>query len=370
MPTPEKAPTVAEEMNRFAGFTTKDGETIDPKTEDLNPVKGKNTTAEEDKVASAVAAAKPAAKAEPVALTEAEENKALDDAVKANSGENLTAEQAEKAIKAAFDKKNAPKQELTPAERAAKRSAKARVQAALRDRDRANQRADALEARLAALEKKPLTANAKSDNADDADKEPDPKDFDFGELDAKYIRALARFEARQENKTAQANQRKTEVSAADKKAADEFKAKLDAFEDKGSDVYDDFSELVIQGARDNVWPLSNVLGDLLMESDQGIAIAYELASDVDLAKEVYKKSPAQQAKWLVKRELELSAGSGEDDDKNAGKSEDDASKKVAAAKVSKAPAPVQRARGQGTNSSVPGDTTDFSAFEAAAMKRA
>lgn len=371
-------PTVEQEMSVFKGFSTENGETITPdKPEDLNPVVGKNMTAAE--IEAAKGKEKPADKepakaadTAPKELTQAETDKVVTD-LDAKLGREATDAEVTKALLDAKNTKNGSGNTPTATER----KSAARYRKLDGERRAAVARADALETRLAALEavkSAPLT-DAKDKGKDAAtDEAPDPKKFEFGELDANYIRALARFEAKQEIAEA-ANKEKTKTLTAQQQADKaKFEAAKAEFEDAGSELYDDFEEVVMQGARDKAWPLSDTLGAVLMTSEHGAQIAYELASDPKEAKRIYELAPMAQVKWLGRREaaLEVSAGSGANDGKEVkdGKPAGEQKSKTAKAnEVSKAPAPITRVRGQGSASTVPGDTQDFAAFEAAAMRR-
>jgi|GEM_PF-4063836 len=366
----QTVPTVEEEMAKFSGFSTNDGKTITKEApEDLNPVAGKNTSAKEDEVAGArVVADKGAAAAKPanVALTDEESEAALEAAEKA-AGKPLSESDKAKAIK---DASNAKAGATRPN---GEKKSVARYQRMQSERDRAVIRAAALETRIAALERgdtKPLTGDAKPDTKVAAGG-PDPKDFPFGELDAGYIRALSRFETLATIAQAKEEEKTVRLTAAQQKAADDFDAAKAEFADKGAEQFEDFDEVVMGNLYDKTsnpggWSLSDALGAMLLESDQGQAIAYELASDVKLSREIAAKTVARQAAWFGKREAEL-AGSGAKtvEEIAAAKAEADANAaKNPAAKVSKAPAPIDRARGQGSASDTSGNTQDFSAFEA------
>jgi hypothetical protein len=362
-------PTVEQEMAAFKGFSTENGETITKdKPEDLNPVAGKNQSAAEieankDKVPDAKAGAtKPAAKAEK--LTDAESEVVIADLDK-QLGREATEEEISAALTAASAKKGGadPAKTKTVQDRINK-AVKAQRAA---ERQLATERSARLaaEAALAAGAKAPLTADDKG-GKDDSEGAPDPKKFEYGELDANYIRALARYEAKQELAAARENEKKVTLTAAQQADKEKFEAAKAAFEDAGAEAYEDFDEVVMQGARDKAWPLSDTLGAVLMTSDYGPQIAYELASDPKEAKRIFDMAPLRQVAWLGRKEAELeSAGSGA---KSEDKGKAAADPKVIA-QVSKAPAPVTRIRGQGSASTVPGDTQDFAAFEAAAMGR-
>ena len=369
-------PTVEQEMSVFKGFSTQNGETITPENkEDLNPVTGKNMSAAEIEAAKEKAAAPAKAKETPTAdtkqLTDAEHDKVIKD-LDTKLGREATEAEVTKALADATNSKNGSGAKPRDVKSAS------RYRRMERERNAAIERANSVEARLAALEvgkAAPLTDKGGAVKDNNADGEPDPKKFEFGELDSNYTRALARYAAKQELADAAKNQQKASLSAEEKANKEKFDAAKAEFEDKGADLHDDFYEVVIEGARDKAWPLSDTLGASLLTSEFGPQIAYWLASPENLeeAKKVAKMPDLRQIAWLGRKEAELeSAGSGANGSKTASDAEAAAkaeAAKKAAAKVSKAPTPIQRARGQGSASAVPGDTNDFAAFEAAAMGR-
>ncbi len=122
---------------------------------------------------------------------------------------------------------------------------------------------------------------------------------------------------------------------------------------KGMETYDDFEEVVVQGAANNTYPLSEDLGRLIADSEAGADIAYYLASHPDEAVSVYNMTPLGQARWFGATETRFT-------------STEDAPKP---APVSKAPKPVTRQpRGSSGKFETPADTDDFRAFESVARK--
>lgn len=243
--------------------------------------------------------------------------------------------------------KNDPQKRINKAIRAQREAERARdAQAA---------ELSALKERLARLEGSTanLTQNGKPVNVDP--NAPDPSKYEFGEADVGFIRDLARYEARKEFEAKAAEERNKTLTAQQQKQQEEFQAKKDEFAEKGSAKFDDFDEVVIDGAVNGDWPLSPTLGELLFSSDHGPDIAYALASDVKEATRVYKLTPAQQAAWFGRKEAELSSSTqgatGEGNQRSA-------------RGVSQAPEPIARAaRGAGGSKPVTADTTDFAAFE-------
>lgn len=373
-------PSLAEEMGRFQTFSTKDNEPLDPANEDLADAGGKNISEDEKKagvtivgdskeVKTGKAAAKvPAAAAQKAAKLTDEESEAAITALDKALGREATEKEISDALIAATAEKN---KGLEGEHK--KRSTQDRINKAVRNQRAAERRADAAEARATAAEARlargdtsDLTGDTKK-ATNDAAGAPDPKKYEFGELDTGYMRALARWEAKQEIAEQTEAQRKTQLTASERKAAEKFEETVTAFEEVGTEKYPDFADVVIEAGRNKEWPLSDELGALIFESieEHGPDIAYMLATDLPLATKISKLPARQQLAWFGREQAKLIAGTGAtDEDDEEGESEDDAAKKIPAQKVSKAPAPVTRARGQGSNSSVPGDTTDFRAFEA------
>lgn len=217
---------------------------------------------------------------------------------------------------------------------------------------RARERAD-FEARLAKLEKgelTPPTSGAKTQRSDtDA---PDPKDYEFGELDVRYIEDRTRYAVRQELKAERERASQNQQRDAAARQAQENAERAQALVEKGAEKYDDFEEVVMQGARDGVWPLSETVGKLLLTADPEIArdIAYHLASNPKEARKVAGLTDYQQAAYFGRLEAQFSSP---------------ADAKITPIKVPKAsPPPENRARGGGGATPDDDDSEDFAAFEA------
>ena len=247
-----------------------------------------------------------------------------------------------------------------------------RQRAAERATEAATAQVKALEARLEALEKGLTPAKAESKVVDEA---PDPAKFTYGELDPKYIAALARYEtklayaeAQAENTKAQQAEKQTAAQTEAQKHVNERLADISA---KGAAKYgDDFQETVIEGIQRNEWPLSQTLAELLLESDFGHDIAYELASDLELAKKVYGMIPGKQAAWFGRQEAK------DEDEAPEPEGEERKAPAVSLAKVpatrtlSKAPPPLSyRTKGAVAATPAGNPTNDFAEFERRMMAR-
>jgi hypothetical protein len=244
-----------------------------------------------------------------------------------------------------------------------------------RTADAERRRAEAAEARLAELEgsapkkdeeQPPAAAAAKPAKGKDGKelKEPKADDYEFGELDSKYVRDLARYEtaiawaeleenSRQER---QQEQKKEQQTAAQRKAAE----KWDGIVKTGAEKYEDFQAVVVEGAQHEEWALSPEMGALLLESEVGADIAYHLASNPEESMEIVRMTPLEQARYFGKLEGKFSATQA------AAKKDDE---EPAQPKTPKAPPPPDRPRGRGGQIQATGSTQDFAAFERVAMEK-
>ncbi|MGH7748963.1 MAG: hypothetical protein ACREQ5_29990, partial [Candidatus Dormibacteria bacterium] len=243
----------------------------------------------------------------------AEEEDVSEDAEEPAEVEEDAADSAKDAEAAAGDK---PADPAKPAEgkKGGKKSVDARfadITAARRTAERLadseKSRADRLQAEVDALKsgKAPLTDDQTA--ASSGAVPPDPSQFDYGELDPKYIAALARFETAQALKAHAADEETTRQSRAADAKRQELGEKQDKLVRAGLDLHDDFDEVVMQGAREGKWDLSPALGELILDSEFGGHIAYALAKDPDESRRVAKLSAPQQAAYFGRQEAKFEA---------------------------------------------------------------
>lgn len=307
------------EMDKFAGFATKDGEVEQP------PAPAAKTGMQQQP--------KPAAKA----------------AKQAQGQEDGDDGQQDDPKHASADKRIG--------------QAVGRQRAAERRADAAEARATATETRLAALEAR-LTGGGK---ADTAPKAPDPKDYEGGEYDTKYLSDLVDFRVQQGiAKATQTVRTETQQSAATREQQERitaFSKARDEFAAKAVEAYPDFEEVVFDD--DN--PVTQTLAELSMDSDHGARIMYELAQDPKEASRVSKLSASRQAAWFGRREAALDGSpddTGADEGGEGDGQEQSSSQSGPKSKVSKAPpVPEYNARGSGAVPKTSPATTDFAAFE-------
>lgn len=354
----QKRPSFDEEANKFKGYTTNDGEIVDPKTENLNPV-AQNISDSERK-----AGAKTVAEAAKAAAAPAEE----DTEKSVESAEKPEQDSEEKpAKKAAADNEEAIEDDeddntktISVAE--AKKMAGKRIGELTkknRSLERRLENMEGLEERLRKLESGGLTPQNQAVNVDTA---PNPEDFELGEMDAKYIKALARFEARQETQEAQRKDAEKRQREADARQQREIATKKAALETAGDAEYDDFQEVVIESAKwslqnqdaPEAWPLSAVVGELAFDSKVGHKVLYHLATHPDEARRIFALSPGAQGAWFARKETELSPPP------------TSGATGTPPPKTSKVP-PVPKFKGRGGSGTtqVPSDSNDFAAVEAA-----
>tara|TARA_B100000678_G_scaffold289414_1_gene299918 strand:- start:17363 stop:18418 length:1056 start_codon:yes stop_codon:yes gene_type:complete len=182
--------------------------------------------------------------------------------------------------------------------------------------------------------------------------EPDPSKYKFGEYDQNYIKDLAKYEAKMEVLTEQADARfKAEAAELDVKWQNNVA--------EGVKRYADFNEKVVEGAKTGKWKCSAVLAVGIKDSQQGADIAYHLASEPSESDRISRLSPLEQAREFGRLE-ERFAAKARRAARRAERGEDPAAQRH----QSKAPKPPKRqVRGAGGTSRPPADTGNFADFE-------
>lgn len=359
----QQRPSAEQEMAKFGGYTMRNGEVIDPKAEDLNPVEGKDLSEEEQQ---AIAARETDATTEKKAATT--------DAVDVDGEAEEEAPKTEDAPEDDAEDDDTRTITVAEAKKMAATAAGKRIGELKKQVRNANARADAardnyttLETRLAALEGKGLTGvGAAATGGAKGEGAPDAKDFDYGELDPKYVKAIARWEAKQELADQQRTQDEARNRDAAQRDAEKVKEDLATFSAAGIELYDDFEETVMQAARDKQFPISATLGRLMLASEVGPRIAYHLATNPKEARAVFGKAPAEQAAYFGRMEAKLSPAAPAAPKEEKGK----APVVLPANAQSKAPLPLKiQAKGGSGKAPATGATRDFAAFEAQAMAR-
>jgi hypothetical protein len=270
------------------------------------------------------------------------------EAVEAEEGEDQADEDENEAEEGDEDAEEASESEETD-EPKRRRSGAERYRRQRERAEAAEARAAALEARIAALEagKKPddtpdLTKGPISVKNDDI-KEPDPSNYDYGDLDPRYIADLADFKAEQKIAALRQEMQATEQQKAAMREAEQIKTRAEQTAQVGSERYADFNEVVIEGAEEGEWPLTQPMLEAALDSDKGADILYYLASNPKEAEQVANMDQRQLDRWVGRMEAQFD--------------------RPAPRKASKAPPPVNSARGSGGKFSANPATSDFAAFE-------
>jgi hypothetical protein len=241
-----------------------------------------------------------------------------------------------------------------------KKTAQERINEITRARRDAERRAEAAEQRTRELEARlnapPREEPKKEDLADDPDA-PKPDDYEYGELDSRYIRALAEHAADKRFATLRARDEQTQQERAQREKQEKNLEHFETLIERGSKVHDDFYEKVVVGSEKGEWPMSEVIGQMALESDVGNDILYHLATNVEEADRIYRSSPAEQARYFGRMEARFSP---------AGQAAASGDTGKPAPRTPKAPPPVETARGAGGQFQAGADTEDFAAFEARA----
>lgn len=167
------------------------------------------------------------------------------------------------------------------------------------------------------------------------DGEPDPANYEHGELDARFIREHATYHARQTFREEQARHaQQSRVQTA-----------LQTFEQRLGEQFPDGEPEGVRRLR-ALPQLPGAVQEAILDSEVGPKLADHLGQNTRELNRISALPPLQQARELAKLELKL------------------APKPAPSAKtVTDAPEPAQQVRGAGGRFGVAPDTTDFAAFE-------
>ena len=206
----------------------------------------------------------------------------------------------------------------------------------------------ALRARLATYESPALTNPAPS-NTVPVSSAPDPEKYQYGELDPRYMEALADYRAdirieAYEAKRAKEAEESQRRSAADRETA-QLREKADSIGQAGVAKFKDFQEVVVDAAQRGEYALTKEMFEMAAETSVAPEILYHLASNPEESAQVASLPPLQQALWFARQETRLSTP---------------AAPPVRA--ISQAPEPIASTRGSGSRATTSPDTDDLEAF--------
>lgn len=171
-----------------------------------------------------------------------------------------------------------------------------------------------LRARLENIERG-LSGGNSGDTKTSGKPAPDPTDtakYPLGHLDDRYIEDkldwLADQKAAEKADSVLQRQQENERNAAVLQQQAELLDKVDELAAKGSDLYPDFQEEVVETGMRGEWKLSQPTFEAAAEADNGAQILYELSQNKREAARVAALSPYQQLKFVQERDAEIRSG--------------------------------------------------------------
>lgn len=210
------------------------------------------------------------------------------------AGENGTGEAEEEGGEPEPKPKGKTVQERIDEITAARRTAEREAQDARRA-------ASDMQRRLEELERRVPREEARNDPKDD---EPNPENYDLGDMDPRYFSDLIDWKADQ--KLAARFEEFQANSAQERQAASMaqgYQARVEAAGEK----YADYDDVVTQGATRGEWPCTETMGYAILNSEAGPDLAYHLATNKADAVRISNLSPMDQARELGRLEATLNA---------------------------------------------------------------
>lgn len=251
------------------------------------------------------------------------------------------------------EEEDQPKPKKTASERIRELNRKLRETERAREADRRG-----FEARLEKLEKPDLTEENSDGKKDDARKPPDPNDlkkYPLGSLDDRYIQDAIDFKAEEAAKkmvdSLLQRQEQSEAEVEAEKQILELRSKADDVAAKGSEIHDDYEDVVVAAGLRGDYDLTQVTFEAAAEAEHGAQILYDLATDPKEAARVAKLSSYQQLKYVSEKNAEFAG-------KRSGK-------KIPGAN----PPPDTTPRGRSKRTTISADTTNFAEFERLASSK-
>ena len=188
--------------------------------------------------------------------------------------------------------------------------------------------------RNVALQSQPAPQAASQTQAEAAP--PSPDAYEAGEYDSRYIKDVARWEAKQE-----VAQTISALSA--QSSAQAAIAQFQARSERAAETLPDYEEKVILGAQRGEWPCTPIMAEVIRSSEKGPEVAYHLASNPTEAARISRLSPVLQSAEIGKLEAKLAVPK--------------------AKTATTAPSATPQVRGSGGKFATPPDTNDFAAFD-------
>jgi uncharacterized protein (UPF0335 family) len=174
----------------------------------------------------------------------------------------------------------------------------------------------ALQAQITALESR-LTGGKGGDTKTVGTTAPDPSDtekYPLGHLDDRYIEDkldwLAEQKATKLADSALQRQQESEQTRVAEAAQAELLEKVDTLAEKGSEISEDFQEVVVEAGMRGDWKLTQTTFEAAHDAENGAQILYDLANNPKEAARVAKLPPIQQLRYVLDKDTELGAGKG------------------------------------------------------------
>ena len=205
-----------------------------------------------------------------------------------------------------------------------------------------------LRARLAALENKSKETLTEPETS--ASVGPNVDDYEFGELDSKYIADLVEFKTNEGIAKANEAMNKERQEQAASQRQNELAQKVEESINAGITKYDDFESVVLEGSLKDMDGLPKETAELLVTSDHAADLLYHFGKNPETAESLLTKTPFEQAVAIGRLEAKFVKASPDPEPSKP--------------KPTKAAPPPKRSRGGGANKvSVSADTDDFAAFD-------
>jgi hypothetical protein len=168
--------------------------------------------------------------------------------------------------------------------------------------------------RLEAVETR-LTGGNTGDTKTAAKPAPDPSDaekYPLGHLDDRYIEDkldwLAEQKATKMADSVLQREQEKERDAAIRSHQEALLNVVNGIAAKGSELYDDFQETVVDAGMNGDYDLSQPTFEACAEADNGAQILYDLSQDTKEASRVAKLTPYGQLKYVQERDAEIATG--------------------------------------------------------------
>lgn len=167
-----------------------------------------------------------------------------------------------------------------------------------------------LENRLSAIEKGDLQPGNRGGNQEATSEKPDPSDgakYPLGVLDDGYIQDTIEWgiaqglDARRQSEKAQAERQQAEQHA------ETLRSKVDELSAKGSEIFDDYEETVLEAGLRGDYQLTETTFTAAAKREHGAEILYNLANDKAEALRVSRLPVDEQVEYVLEKNREFAS---------------------------------------------------------------